>query len=364
MKKILVLANNDAGLYKLRKELLKHMLQLDYKVFISLPNGEYIETLKELGCTYLDTYIDRRGINPINDCKVLIKYFRIIKKIKPDIVLTYTIKPNVYGGIVCRLLKAPCLANITGLGSAIENKGFLQKVSLMLYKIALKKAKCVFFQNSDNMNFFVDRNIVRDKYKLLPGSGVNIDEFSYEEYPDTNVTIKFLFIGRIMKEKGVDELLLAAKEIKKTNPDTQFDLLGNCDDEYLSILSEYEKEGIITYHGRKEDVRPFIKECHAIILPSYHEGTANVLLESASMGRPILASNIPGCKDTFDEEISGLGFDVRDVNSLIKAIIKFIEFPYDKKRAMGIEGRRKMELVYNRQNIIEAYNSQISKVLH
>ena len=364
MAKILVLANNDVGLYKFRKELLQELIRLKHIVFISLPNGEYIKPLVEIGCEFIETPIDRRGKNPIADFKLILSYLKIMKEVKPDVVLTYTIKPNIYGGIVCRIRKVPYLVNITGLGTAIENKGFLQKLALSLYKVALKKANCVFFQNESNQKLFVEKKLIEGNFKLIPGSGVNVNEYNYSDYPLDDKIIKFLFIGRIMKDKGMDELFSAADKIKRKYSNVQFNIVGDCEEDYFVEIVRCEKNGIIKYYGRQNDVRPFIKETHATILPSYHEGTANVLLESASMGRPVLASNIPGCRETFVEGVSGLGFNVKDVDSLVNVIIKFIELPYQNKIAMGISGRKKMEDEFNRELVIGTYVDEINECLN
>lgn len=341
MARILVLANNDVGLYKFRKELLQELLNRNNDVYISLPNGEYIPELKKIGCRYINTSIDRRGTNPVTDIKLIRLYIKIMTKIKPDVVLTYTIKPNIYGGIACRGLGIQYIANITGLGTSIQNKSIMQKMALFLYKIGLQKASCVLFQNEPNQAFFKYKYIVNDNTRLVPGSGVNLQHHCFEEYPDNDDVVKFLFIGRIMKDKGVGELLDAAPRVKIKYPNSQFDIIGDSEEDYTDQLLKLEEQGIIKYHGRQNDVHSFIKNSHAIVLPSYHEGTANVLLESASSGRPVLASKVTGCIETFDEGISGLGFEAKNVDSLVDVILKFIEIPHEQKKAMGIAGRKK-----------------------
>ncbi len=359
--RVLILSNLGMGLYKFRKELLEEFINQGYEVFFSLPKDEYVSQLKDLGCSYIESKVDRRGTNPIADIRLLFSYIKIIRKVQPDIVLTYTIKPNVYGGMVCRLLKIPYLPNVTGLGTAIENEGFLQKITLSLYKAGLKNAKCVFFQNKPNKQLFFDKGIVRTCTKVIPGSGVNLEQHKYEEYPEYNGTIRFLFIGRIMKSKGIDELLEAVVKIKQEHVNTEFDLLGFCEENYSDQLNELNASGIIHYHGQQDDVHRFIKGSHATILPSYHEGISNVLLESASSGRPILASNVTGCKETFDEGISGYGFEAKSSDAIVDAINKFLKLPYEKKRQMGLAGRRKMEQEYGRKIVINAYIEQINK---
>lgn len=359
--KILVLSNFGMGLYKFRKELLQELISQGHELVVSLPNDEYVPLIEKFGCEYIETKVDRRGTNPLSDMKLLFLYIKIIRKIKPDIVLTYTIKPNVYGGIACRITKTSYLPNITGLGTAIENEGLMQKITLNLYKAALKNAKCIFFQNGPNRQFFIDRGIIKSKSKVIPGSGVNLEQHCYEEYPNDKENIRLLFIGRIMKAKGIDELLKAAKQIKESQKDVEFHFVGFCEEAYSEQLRELNDSGIIHFHGQQDDVHKFIKDSHATILPSYHEGTSNVLLESASTGRPILASNVTGCKETFDDGISGIGFEVRSVEALVRAIMKFLDLSYEDKMQMGIAGRRKMEQEYDRKIVINAYLEQINK---
>lgn len=359
--RVLVLANFGMGLYKFRKELLQELIKLNHEVIVSLPNDKYVPLLEDLGIRYIKSKVDRRGTNPLTDIKLLYSYVKIIKNIKPDIVLTYTIKPNVYGGLACRITKTPYLPNVTGLGTAIENEGIMQKITLGLYKVGIKNAKCVFFQNEPNKKFFIDKRIVGSNTKVIPGSGVNLQQHRFEEYPEDEGIIRFLYIGRIMKAKGIDELLEAAKQIKQRYSIVEFDLVGFCEEEYLEQLKKLNDSGIIHYYGQQNDIHKFIKMSHATILPSYHEGTSNVLLESASTGRPILASKVTGCKETFKEGISGLGFEAKNTEELKKTIIKFIELPFEKKKEMGLAGRKKMEQEYDRRLVIDAYLEQISR---
>jgi glycosyltransferase involved in cell wall biosynthesis len=360
--KILVLANFGMGLYNFRKELLEELIRQDNEVYISLPDDNYVPKLKKIGCKFIDTHLERRGTNPFTDFKLLLDYIGIIKRIKPDVVLTYTIKPNVYGGIACAITKTPFITNITGLGTSVENKGLIQKITLMLYKLGLKKASCVFFQNQTNQKFFKDNRIVKSKARLIPGSGVNLEQYKFEEYPMRDEKVRFLFIGRIMKAKGIEELLEAVKLVKMNYPNVQFDLIGGTEENYNEKIDKLERQGIINYHGQQNNVHSFIKKSHATILPSYHEGLANVLLESASSGRPVLASRVPGCTETYEDGLTGFGFEAMNVDSLVKAIAKFIDLPYDQKKEMGISGRRKMENEFDRNIVVNAYLQEINLI--
>jgi glycosyltransferase involved in cell wall biosynthesis len=360
--RILVLANFGLGLYKFRKELLEELISKNNEVYISLPNDEYTPKLESIGCKFIETHLERRGTNPFTDLKLLLEYIKVIKRIKPHVVLTYTIKPNVYGGIACNLTKTPYISNITGLGTSVENEGLIQKITLFLNKYGLKNASCVFFQNDTNRKFFIDRGILKGNTRLIPGSGVNLKHHNFEEYPMDDGKLRFLFIGRIMKAKGIEELLEAAKMVKKEYPNVHFDLVGISEEDYNHQIFELDRLGIINYHGQRDDVHSFIKNSHATVLPSYHEGLANVLLESASSGRPVLASRVPGCIETFEDGLTGFGFEARSVEGLVEAIIKFINLPYNQKKEMGTAGRKKIEKEFDRNIVIEAYLKEIYSI--
>ncbi len=359
--KILILANNDIGLYKFRKELLETLL-IGNEVHISLPYGEFVDNMVDMGCVYHNVEFNRHGTNPIKELGQISYYKKLIKKILPDVVLTYTIKPNIYGGMACSALKVPYFCNITGLGTAIENPGIMQKISLFLYRFGLRKARKVFFQNQHNLDFMLEHKVVKSQYHLLPGSGVNLQNFLVAEYPKNDDMINFLFIGRVMKDKGIDEFLETAKQIKSKYPHTQFDIVGAFDGDYEQVINEAVNDGYITYHGLQSDVKPFIKNAHCIVLPSYHEGMANVLLEAAASGRPVIATDVPGCRETFDEGISGFGCKAKSTESLIEAVEKFINIPYEQKEKMGIEGRKKVEKQFDRQIVIDTYLKEINNI--
>ena len=359
--KILILANFDAGLYKFRKELIQELVK-EHQVSICVPKGEYTERLVELGCDFIPCeLLDRRGKNPFKDLKLLLFYKAIIKTVKPEIVLTYTIKPNVYGGIACGLLGIPYIANITGLGTSIENGGLLSKLTLFLYKLGLNKAKCVFFQNKSNRELFIRKKIIKGRTKLIPGSGVNLIEHCYESYPINDDNINLLFIGRIMKDKGINELLEAYSEIYKENTNIALNIIGDYEESYKNIIEKYQIDSKLTYLGFKDNIHSYIKNSHCVILPSYHEGMSNVLLEAASTGRPIIATNISGCKEIFDEGITGFGCEPQNVDSLKEAIEKFLKLKLENKELMGRLAREKMEEAFDRDNIIKSYLFEIKR---
>lgn len=362
MKKVIILTNHHAYTYNFRKEIIQELIDKEYKVYIVLPYGEKVELLKKMGCEFIDVPLDRRGMNPITDFKLFLNYRKIIKKIRPNAVISYTIKPNIYGGMVCRILDIPYIANITGLGSAIENQGFMQKILVRLYRISFKKISCIFFQNTENLNFFQKHKICTRKSRLIPGSGVNTKYFHLLDYP-SDETIEFAFISRIMKEKGVDQYIEAAQYIRKKYPNTRFHVLGFCEEAYENKLEELQKSGIIQYHGMQSDVREYHKIAHCIIHPTYYpEGMSNVLLESAASGRPVITTNRSGCREIVDDGVNGYIVEQQNSQDLIEKIEKFIELRHEEKKKMGLAGRAKVEKEFDRQIVVEAYMEEIEKI--
>ena len=342
----------DVGLYKFRKELVQELMNRGNEVYISLPNGELIPKLENMGCHFIDTDVDRRGINPKTDITLLNQYKKIVKKIRPDLVITYTIKPNIYGGMICRWMKIPYATNITGLGTAFQNDGLLKKIVVFLYRIALKKAKVVFFENIENMQTIIKHKIIKEHQAcLLNGAGVNLEEYTFCEYPNTD-EIRFLFIGRIMKEKGVDELFEVAERIRKENSNVLFDIVGPMEDDYKNIVETLSNKGVINYYGYQEDVKPFIQRCHCFVLPSYHEGMANTLLEAAAMGRPLITSDIHGCKEAVETSVSGFLCKKQNVDSLYENIKTFSESNYEVRMEFGIAARKHMEKVFDKKKVV------------
>ena len=353
--KVLILANYDVGLYKFRKDLINKFLSDNHEVYISLPYGEFVPKLEELGCIFVDTPVDRRGLNPIVDFKLMCTYWKLLKEIKPDVVVTYTIKPNIYGGLVCSACNVPYGVNITGLGTAFQNDGLLKKFVVTLYKMACRKAKVVFFENETNQNVFIDNKIVKqEKTCLLAGAGINLREYPYIEYPSEEDGIHFLFVGRIMKEKGVDELFDVAVDIKeKYGKRAVFDVVGFFEEGYKEKIEELQKRGIINFHGYQSDVKKFYECCHCVVLPSYHEGMSNVLLEAAATGRALITSEIPGCKEAVIDGESGFLCEVKNSGKLYEKLSMFLTMSAEQRVKMGQKSRRLMEKQFDKEKVVQ-----------
>jgi galacturonosyltransferase len=361
--KILILANNAAGLYKFRKELLEALLANKHEVFISLPKGDFIEEMQQMGCNFIETDISRHGTNPFTDIALTKTYCSIMKSVKPDIVFTYTIKPNVYGGIACQLCKVPYVANVTGLGTAVENGGILQKITLALYKTGLRKAKQVFFQNQENQDFMLRHNVVKGAHSLLPGSGVNLKQFTPISYPEETNGIHFVFISRIMREKGIEQYLNAAAHFKGSHSEFHFHICGFCESEYKGKLKECVKNGSVIYHGEVRDIREILKDVHCTIHPSFYpEGISNVLLESCACARPIITTDRSGCREVVEDGVNGFVVKQRDSEDLIRKIEKFLELSHEQKMQMGLAGRAKVEHEFDRKLVVDAYLKELENV--
>lgn len=362
-KRVLFLVNHDVVIYNFRLEVVEKLLEEGHEVHISSPYGERIDDLVALGAIFHELVINRHGMNPIAEVNLLRDYQKLLKKIKPDIVLGFTIKPNIYGAIAARQAKIPFVSNITGLGTAVENGGWKQKLFVSMYKYAFKDIQRVFFQNTENQQFFVDNKIAVGKHMLIPGSGVNLNRFNLREYPnDENGIVRFAFISRIMKEKGIDYYLTAAKTIKEKYPNAEFHICGFCESEYQGKLDEYNKKGTVIYHGMIRDVAEFLDNIHCVVHPTYYpEGISNVLLESCASGRPIITTDRSGCREVVDNAVNGYMIPCQNGKELIKAIDRFMQLSNDDRSKMGLAGRQMVEKEFDRQIVVQKYMDEVEK---
>lgn len=360
--KVLIIANDTTYVYNLRLAIIKKLIEKKYEVYVAAEILEYKEELEKNGCNLIDITIGRHGTNPLSDLKLMNRYKKIFKEIQPNYILSYNIKPNVYGGMASKHLNTNFMPNITGLGTALEYPGLMQKLTVMLHKIGLKKAKTVFFQNQENMDFFIKHKILSKKTKmvLLPGSGVDLERHKLLEYPKDEI-IKFLYVARIMKDKGIDIYLETAKTIKEKYPNTEFHICGYCDDEkYKEILQEYENNKIIIYHGEQKDMIPYFEMASAIVHPSYYpEGMSNVLLEAAAHGRPIVCTDRSGCKETVNDGENGFIVPIQNTNKVISSVERLLNMSNVERKQMGLKGRKIMEDKFDRKIVVDIYMEEI-----
>ena len=322
-KKLLAITNHSYMFWQFRRELMQE-LQKDYEVVISTPYEGKEDDFKNLGFRLVETEINRRGINPVTDLKLLCFYYKLLKEEKTDMVITYSIKPNIYAGLVCELLKIPYCVNVQGLGTAFQKEPLASVVSMM-YRMACKKAKTIFFENEGNAQVFIVRHIVpEDRITVLPGAGVNLEHYYYVPY-EKHDQVRFLYLGRIMKEKGMDELFYAIRKLYDNYGDkVHLDLVGFFEDEYKDSVNQLVEDGIATFHGFQPDPRPYYAKTDCVVLPSYHEGMSNVLLEAAATGRCIITSDIPGCREAVLNGKSGFLCEAENKFSLYEAMEKVL----------------------------------------
>ncbi len=363
MSKILILTNSITGLRSFRIEVMKKFRDEGHDVAIYCPEHEETEEFTEIGCKVsFVKNIQRRGTSVFTDVKLFFEYLKILLRERPDMVFTYTIKPNIYGAMACAVLGIPCVPNITGLGSAVENGGKMQLLTVFLYKLGFIRVKKVFFQNKENMDFFVKKKIARGKHELLPGSGVNLERFGLMPYPEKD-TVEFAFISRIMKEKGADQYFEAAEYIKEKYPNTVFHVCGSCEEAYQEKLRQLHEKGIINYHGRLRDIREIHKEIHCTIHPTYYpEGMSNVLLESCASGRAIITTDRSGCREIVDDGVNGYIVKQKNTQDVIEKIEKFLALSFEERKEMGLRGRKKVEKEFDRNIVIDKYMTELGRL--
>lgn len=362
--KIVFIASKDYNFYNFRSELILELVNKGYEVTLICPYGKKIEYFIERGCKFVGHEMDRRGTNAFNDIKLIRSYYRILKNVAPDLVLTYTTKSSVYSGLVCRWLRIPYIVNNAGLITN-HNYGYITKTVLnILYKLGFGGAKCMMYQNTlerDVLNKILKNRI---KYIDIPGSGVNLNQFSYQDYPVNAKVIVFNYVARVVKIKGIEEYLDCAERIHLEFPNTLFKIYGGYDDDsYRERIKQLEKQGIVEDCGVQMDMKPHIKNCHAAIHASYYEGMTNVVLEHGAIGRPTIGSDIPGVKEGIDDGISGYIFKVKNVESLVEKVRAFMNLSMEQKAEMGKAARLKMEKEFDRNIVTNIYLEEIQRIL-
>ena len=360
MKRLLILANSDSAIFKFRSELIE-ALSADYHIGIGVPFGQYMELIKNDKYEFFDIPINRHGLNPLEDYKLIRRYKKLIKEFKPDAMLLYTIKPNLYGSIAAKKYNIPCLCNITGLGSALEKEGLLQRFLIWMYRYAMKKEHTIFFQNSHSKDFFIKHGIgTETQYYLLPGSGVNLERFKMLPYPRVSC-VRFFFIARVIKEKGIDEFLYVANRFHKEKKNAEFHVCGACEESYEDILKKADADGVINYHGLVKDMREMYEMSSCVVLPSYYpEGQSNVLLEGAASARPLITTDHPGCREAVTDGFSGYLVQKKNKEDLYRKTLLFYEMSLDVRETMGKNGRKKMENEFDRRIVINAYKKRLA----
>lgn len=371
-KIIALLTNNDDDVYCFRKELIEALIAEGNEMLISCPDGPKFELMKDIPYIYDNPDIDRRGTNPVKDFGLMMHYRKLFRHYKPAVVLTYTAKPNVYASLAANQLGIPVINNLTGLGSVVNETGAKKAFIMWLFKLAYRKSACMMFQNETNMKVAIEQGMVKGKYRLIPGSGVDTNRYPLQPYPDggdgkMGEPVVFNYIGRVMHDKGVDDYIEAAKRIKKEYPQTEFNLMGFIEPteiHYEKDLTELQEQGIVIYRGSLKDVRPYITRSHCTIHPStYGEGMSNVLQESASSGRFLITTNNPGCQETVEDGKTGFIYQGGNVDALVSTVERFLALPNNERKKAGECGRKRMEEYFSRNIVINAYREEIKRII-
>jgi glycosyltransferase involved in cell wall biosynthesis len=369
-KKILISINTSWNIINFRLGLLQALQKEGYKIIVLAPKDEYSELFQNYNFEYHDIEMNNKGTNPIEDLKLTISYYKILKKIKPDLMLNYTIKPNIYGTIAANLLKIPTINNIAGLGSLFVNENFITKIAKYLYKYSQDKASKVFFQNNEDFELFTSLGLVDiKKSDVLPGSGINTEKFQPIEKTKNLDKIVFLLISRMLWDKGVGEYVEAARILTKKYPNLEFQLLGFLDVANNSAISNdqmdsWVKEGIINYLGTSDNVQNEISNADCMVLPSfYREGTPRTLLESASMAKPIVTTNNIGCKDVVNDGETGYLCKIKDSTDLASKLELIINMSEEERKTMGQKGREKIKKEFDEEIVINKYLDAIKEIV-
>ena len=365
---VLITVNASWNVWNFRRPVLSALLDQGCRVTVLAPEDQFRSEIEQFGCRFIPLAMDQKGLNPIRDLALLSRFKSIFARERPDVILSYTIKNNIYGALAARALGISFIPNITGLGTAFLSGGVLQSVAEVLYRAAFSSLPVVFFQNEDDRDLFLKRRLVKpDRARLLPGSGIDLNHFDRSAYPAADSPTTFLLVARMLRDKGILEYVEAARIVKSRFPETRFQLLGAADAQNRSAFSldqahSWQQSHGVEYLGTAPDVRQHIGNAHCVVLPSYREGAPRTLMEAAAMARPLIASDVPGCRALVDSGETGLLCTARDARSLANTCLGFMALPHEARIAMGEAGRRKMEREFDQLLVANAYRQAIADI--
>jgi glycosyltransferase involved in cell wall biosynthesis len=350
---------------------MKAFISKGYDVILLTPNDDdYYYKLINLGYNCIPLIISPGSLSPINSVNLIYCLLRHFKRIKPDLILSFTIKPNIFGAIAAKFSRRKCIPNITGLGYIFIRGGVISQITTYLYKIAVKMSSFIFLQNYDDYSMLKSLNVIRNSnnIKIIPGSGVDLEKFNYKGVNNSS-SIIFMYAGRFLWDKGIGELIEAFKVVQRGYPASKLVFIGGFFPTNPAAikpeeLNDWIEAGLVEYHGMVDNVSEHISNADCVILPSYREGMPRSLLEASAMGKPIITVDSVGCRDVVEDGITGFMAKVKDVDSLAQAMIKFIELPLDKKIEMGLNGRRKMEREFDQKIVVNEYLTVVNKLLN
>jgi len=366
--KILLLSSNSAwSIWNFRRNLIRHLIDSGYRIVVVAPSDGSVANLEALGCDFIPVRIDNKGTNPLRDSVLCGAYLGLFRRLRPFAVLSFTIKPVIYGGLACSILGVPYISVITGLGTAFIRDSWLTRIVERLYRFSQKQARAVLFLNEDDAQLFQQLDLVpATRTCLLPGEGIDLAHFSLSPV-SADDGLSFLLIARLLRDKGIMEFVAAARKVKASYPQARFRLLGAIGVENRTAIQKEEvdswvSEGLIDYLGVCDDVRPHIAAASCVVLPSYREGTPRSMLEAAAMGRPLIATDVPGCRQVLDHGVSGFLCEARSVDSLARAMRNFADLDTAARERMGKAGRSKMEREFAEHWVFERYDDLLSRL--
>lgn len=369
-RKVVVLENGLISTYTVRDGLMKELLTQDFDVYVLTHTNQFKEEVEKAGLKVID--VGSGNTSPFKIFSYIRKIYRHMRVIQPDICLTFSVRPAIWGNLVARILHIPVITNISGIGPLFNSQSFAYRFIRLIYPFALGKTRKVFFQNEEDREIFISRNLVsREKTGRIAGSGIDYEKFSpVTNQKSNNQHFSFLFIGRLIKDKGILEFIEAAKALKQKHPDILFKVIGplwrqNLKSNSLTEIqiNEWISEGIISYEGEKKDVRSDIALADCVVLPSYREGISNVLLESSSMEKPCIASNVTGCKEIIEHENTGLLCNVQDAADLARKMeVMYYKSPLEREE-MGKRARQKVIREFDKKTVITSYIFEINNIL-
>ncbi|ELH0899974.1 TPA: glycosyltransferase family 4 protein [Vibrio cholerae] len=365
--KLIMVANTAWSVFNFRHSLIKELLCCGVQLYVIAPEDKFSAKLAEMGCQVLDLPMQAKGVNPIADLGLMLRLLRHYREIKPDFIIHYTIKPNIYGSLAAKLAGIPSLAITTGLGYTFVNQNVVSQVARQLYKFAFRYPKEVWFLNEDDRSVFLEHHLIEpDKAVLLHGEGVNLNHFVPSDKPQLDENVRFLLIARMLRDKGVCEFVEAARQIRQHYPNAIFQLLGDCGVPNPSVIgreeiAQWEKEGIVEYLGTTDDVRPIIAQADCLVLPSYREGIPRTMIESAAMAKPLIVSDAPGCRDVVLDGQTGYLCEVKNAKSLALCCEQFLTLSDSEKQAMGKAGRSFIEAKFDEKWVIKQYFTTLKK---
>lgn len=368
-QKILISINTSWNIFNFRRNLLSHLADSGFEIHAAAPFDAYSEKLEKLGLFFYDLPMEKKGTNPMADYRLFVAYRKLINDIRPGICLFYTIKPNIYGTLAAARAGIPVVNNISGLGTVFLRKGLSSTIAKALYKLALKKSSHTFFQNEEDRQLFIDQGLIeRSKTSVIPGSGIDTDYFIPGESAKKDATFRFLMVSRLIFDKGIMEYLSAAEKVGKKYPNARFEILGRPEQEANLGLSKeqietYVNKGIVEWTDEQEDIREILSQADVIVLPSYREGLSRALLEACSMAKPIIATDVAGCRELVDQGKNGFLCRPKDSDSLAEVLERAIGLKQEERLQMGQYGRNLVKSSYDQKLIFKAYQNAIANIL-